>query len=289
MSNPTQLERYKKLLSFLDEHFKERIRIEDIEEACYYSYRHINRIFEALHGETIGKYIKRLRLEKAAQYLTYSQLGVSDIAYEVGFEERAAFSKAFKNTYGMSPSTFRASKEAAWESIQQSFLQQLDKDREALEFEIEYLPDFSYIFLEYRGAWEDLSSIEKEWDKLIAYAGEKGIYSDASIFMVEILDDEEISEQINSRYNLALLLDRSLTFDPKGLFRTKVHQQQKYAKFQHTGSDESLYHYYRKIFAFWMLDVGLELMDLPNLEFYPNFEEGTPPEEILTEIYIPVA
>ena len=62
MDNPTQLERYKKLLLFIDENFKEEINIPKIEEACFYSYRNINRIFNAIHGETIGKYVKRLRL-----------------------------------------------------------------------------------------------------------------------------------------------------------------------------------------------------------------------------------
>ena len=42
MGNQVQLERYKKLLSFIDEHFKEDINIEKIEAVCHYSYRNIN-------------------------------------------------------------------------------------------------------------------------------------------------------------------------------------------------------------------------------------------------------
>ena len=112
MSNEFQLERYKKLISFLDENFKDDINIEKVEAICHYSYRNINRIFEALHHETIGKYIKRLRLEKAAQYLLYSEMGVSEIGYEVGFIDRAVFSKAFKKKYGCAPSAFRIRNES---------------------------------------------------------------------------------------------------------------------------------------------------------------------------------
>jgi len=97
MSNDTQLTRYKKLLRFIDEQFKEDINIPEIEEACNYSYRNINRIFEAINHETIGKYIKRIRLERAAQYLKFSQESITDIAYDVGFGDVAALSKAFKN------------------------------------------------------------------------------------------------------------------------------------------------------------------------------------------------
>ena len=102
-----QLTRYKKLLAYLDEHLNAEVNIEKIEEISHYSYRNINRIFEAIHHETIGKYVKRLRLEKAAQFLKYSDLGISQIAYQVGFEDRSAFSKAFKKRYNTSPKDFR--------------------------------------------------------------------------------------------------------------------------------------------------------------------------------------
>ena len=47
MKNKTQLERYKKLLSFIDNNFKSPIDIKKVEELSHYSYRNINRIFEA--------------------------------------------------------------------------------------------------------------------------------------------------------------------------------------------------------------------------------------------------
>ena len=106
MSNNTQLERYKRLLSYIDDHLHEDISIETVEDVCHYSYRNINRIFEAIHQETIGKYVKRLRLEKAAQYLKYSDMGVAEIAYEVGFNSRTTFYRAFKKFNGISPSEF---------------------------------------------------------------------------------------------------------------------------------------------------------------------------------------
>ena len=71
-------------------------------------------------------------------------------------------------------------------------------------------------------------------------------------------------------------------------FRTKKHRRQKYAKFLHEGTHESCFKFYSKIYAFWLLDVGLELVDLPTLEFYPNYYEHAPSQNILTEIYIPV-
>ena len=287
MGNRTQLARYKKLIAFIDAHFKEEIDIPRIEEVCHYSYRNINRIFEALHKETIGKYIKRLRLEKAAQYLTYSEMGVSEIAYEVGFEDRAAFSRAFKNKYQLSPANFRKTQTSVRDELQSTLLAR-EEEREELDFEITYLDDFSYLFLEYWGLQEDMSANDKVWEKLYAYAHQQAILSKEPIFMLEIRDDEEISDSIQCRYNFALLLEKKLDFEPEGLFRLKEHKQQKYARFKYTGSPESSIEFYRKIYAYWMEDVGLELQDLPTLEFYPNYAVNLPEEELQTEIYIPV-
>lgn len=67
-----------------------------MEEICHYSYRNMNRIFQALKHETIIKHIKRIRLEKEAEHLKYTNQQVSHIALNVGFSEVASFSKAFK-------------------------------------------------------------------------------------------------------------------------------------------------------------------------------------------------
>lgn len=286
--NP-QLIRYKKLLAYIEDHLHEELQIEQIEEVCHYSYRNINRIFEAINQETIGRYVKRLRLEKAAQYLKYSEAGVAQIAYQVGFEDRSAFSKAFKKRYGRSPQSYRESVVTERESLKKHFLKQENDERPQLKFETEYLPDFDYLFNEYRGDHRDIEAISKKWDQLLSYTDEKGLASNQSIFFTEIIDDAEISDHIHSRYNQAMILERPLAFEPTNLFRVKSHKRQKYAKFIHEGSQQSAAVYYQQIYAFWILDVSLELADLPIIEFYPNFEENLPEEELITEIYIPVS
>ncbi|MEL6969311.1 MAG: AraC family transcriptional regulator [Bacteroidota bacterium] len=288
MNNEVQLNRYKKLLAYLDENFKEEINIPKIEAISHYSYRNINRIFEALHQETIGKYIKRLRLEKAAQYLAYSDLGVSDIAYEVGFKDRAAFSKAFKSKYGYAPSAFRASNESIRVRAQETVLQKEGADRQKIRFEIVHLPDFEYLLLAYRGSYNDVAAIENVAQQLYQYALEKGILNERSIFMTEIIDDSELGDHIHLRYNVAFILERPLKFEPEGHYRIKNHKRQKYAKFTHQGTHQSCIDFHNRIYALWMLDIQLELEDRPTLEFYPNADENGSPDGMITEIYIPV-
>lgn len=62
------------------------------------------RKIKALANTTIGDYIRSVRLHRATQLLKEKQLNVSEVAYETGFSSPEHFSKAFKKTYGKSPS-----------------------------------------------------------------------------------------------------------------------------------------------------------------------------------------
>jgi AraC family transcriptional regulator len=288
MKNPTQLERYKRLIDFIDEKFKEEINIKDIEEISYYSYRNINRIFLALHHETIGQYVKRIKLEKAAEYLKFSNEHISDIAFEIGYSDIAAFSKAFKKQFRCSPSNFRTSHELTQYITQKIIFPLETPKKQVLSFEIEEVPDFEILYLAYQGTYENVKGLKKVWNQLVRYALKKGILHDDTIIMGEILDDDEITDAIHCRYNAAIVLEKELNFSPEGLFKTKRITQQKYAKFIHTGSHESSTDTYDLIYMHWMTEVQLEFEDKPILEFYLNDESNTPKEELLTEIYIPV-
>ena len=288
MSNPTQVDRYKKLLDYIDKKFKEDITIETVEEVCHYSYRNINRIFLALHHETIGKYIKRIRLEKAAQYLKYADSSISDIALRVGFGDVAAFSKAFKNKFHCSPSAFRDSSLATRELTRQTLGAFPDRSPEEVPFEIEILPDFDMLYLAHRGAYEDIPAIKKAWEQFSDYLRQGQLLTGDTIFLAEILDDNEISEDINCRYHTAIVLEKPLLDTPEGLFRTKRVKRQKYAKFLHRGTHESCLATYDKIYAHWMSGIPLELVDLPTLEFFLDDENNISPNDLRTEIYIPV-
>lgn len=289
MHNQTQLDRYKKLLDFLDKNFREEeVNIKKIEEISFYSYRNINRIFLALQHETIGQFIKRTKLETAAEYIKYSDETLANIAFAVGYSDLAAFSKAFKKHFRCSPSNFRNTQELKDHITLAAISQSTIDQKPSLNFEIEELPEFGVLYLTYQGSYDNTSGIQKTFEQLIEYALKNSLLDDDTIVLGEVLDDNEITETIHCRYNSAIILNETIPFSPKGLFKVKTIESQKYAKFVHKGSHESCTETYDKIYAHWMTDVQLEFEDMPTLEFFLNDEEDTPPEELLTEIYIPV-
>lgn len=54
-------------------------------------------------GIPLGAYVKKIRLEQAAKLLLTTDMSVSEVAYSVGIENLAYFSRLFKNEYGASP------------------------------------------------------------------------------------------------------------------------------------------------------------------------------------------
>ena len=285
LNNITQIERYKNLVKFIYENFKEDIHIKKIEEISHYSYRNINRIFQSLQHETIGKHIKRIRLEKAAEYLKYTHQQVSDIAINVGFSDVASFSKAFKKRFNCSPIAFRQTIEIN-EKINKEVIE--NTTQEKISFSTKTLPIFEILYLEHKGNYNNIKAIEKTWDIFIKYCEKKQLISDKSIFFSETLDDNKITDNFQCRTNVAMILNKTIDFVPEGLYQIKTHTAQKYAKFIHKGVTEKLEETYNHIYGSWITDVQLEFADKPILEFYINHHEKIEEENFITEIYIPV-
>ena len=62
------------------------------------------RKFNALVNIPIAEYIKNVRLTKAAFLLTHDKFNITEIAWDVGFNDSKYFSKEFKKFYGVTPS-----------------------------------------------------------------------------------------------------------------------------------------------------------------------------------------
>src|SRR5690606_28686667 len=68
---------------------------------------HFQRVFRGMLGETPIEMHRRLRLERAAAQLIEQDLAVTTIAFAAGYETHEGFTRAFRQAYGGSPSSFR--------------------------------------------------------------------------------------------------------------------------------------------------------------------------------------
>ena len=106
----TREELYRRLLiakDYIESNFDKKTEIESIARIANISTFHFFRTFKQVFNISPHQYILSLRLNKAAQLLKKRQYSITDIAYQVGFADIHAFSKAFKKNYQIAPSQFR--------------------------------------------------------------------------------------------------------------------------------------------------------------------------------------
>lgn len=83
------------------------LRLEEVAAVAHFSPFHFHRIFKALTGETLGAFVRRVRLERALYLMSHgSPPSLTQVALECGFSSSSDFSRSFKQHFGTSPSTF---------------------------------------------------------------------------------------------------------------------------------------------------------------------------------------
>ena len=107
---PPQLnERYeaRAILSFLHEHYGERLTLDDIAAEIHVSKSECCRLFQSSYGCSIFTYLTDYRLQKSVLLLTDSLLSVLDISDMCGFNSTSYFIKRFREKVGMTPLQYR--------------------------------------------------------------------------------------------------------------------------------------------------------------------------------------
>ncbi|MBC2655478.1 AraC family transcriptional regulator [Pseudomonas sp. MSSRFD41] len=107
--------RMNRVLEHIDQHLDQPLELSDLAQVAHFSPFHFHRLFSAWVGEPLGVYLRRRRLARGA-YLLASRPAASilEIALEVGFGSGEAFSRAFKQHFSVSPSTWRDTEPKRW-------------------------------------------------------------------------------------------------------------------------------------------------------------------------------
>lgn len=92
---------------FVNERFMDTASLSTIAESVGVHPAHLAKLFRLRYGCTIGDYIRRLRLDYAAQLLAQSEKTLSTIALAAGFYDQSHFANLFKLKFGVTPGVFR--------------------------------------------------------------------------------------------------------------------------------------------------------------------------------------
>lgn len=97
---------------YIENNLKEDISLNDLAQNAHLSEFHFHRIFKKYSSETVNEFVTRFKLERAAIFLCVnSEISITTIAMEYGYNDSSSFSRTFKKHFGVSPLKYRKQQE----------------------------------------------------------------------------------------------------------------------------------------------------------------------------------
>ncbi len=276
----TYHERILQVLLYIQKNLYEPLSLEELAQIACFSPYHFHRIFCGMVGETLAGYIRRLRLEQAAQLLSQTDRSVTDLAFEAGYETVESFTRAFKDRFGVPPSEYKKTNHSDFLPKRPDLK---TKGAVQMNVQIKEIPSRQVVFVRHTGPYSECG---KAWEKLCMWTGPKGLLQPGVEFVGLCYDDPDITDAEKIRYDACI----TVTGDVKGEGEVGVQTLAGglYAMTTHHGSYTKLSETYAKLCGQWAPQNGYEIRSLPSLEVYLNSPEDTPEDELLTDVHIPI-
>lgn len=270
-----------KVLIYIERHLDEELTLEGIAKIACYSPYHFHRIFQGIVGESIHHYVKRLRLERAAERLGMTDHAVTEIALDSKFETPSSFTKAFKEAIGSSPKRFRADHQRMKMMMKKmNELQMITPDK------IEKISDLPLLFVRRYGDYN--VSTAEAWKAMFQFIDENKIPHDKLRYFGLFHDNPEITSEEKLRCDAAILAPEGVK--EKGEVTRQTLKGGNYAIFTHLGSHDLLEATFNRVFLKW-LPTSQQTFDEKRPCFCEHFNldySYTQPEKLVTKIYIPL-
>ena len=95
------------VIDFLGKHLDRTLTLQEMAASVNLSSAHFSYVFKKKTGFTPIEYFNHLKVQKACQYLLFTNLRIKEIALEVGIEDQFYFSRMFSRIMGSSPNEYR--------------------------------------------------------------------------------------------------------------------------------------------------------------------------------------
>ena len=105
-----ELPRLREGLSYIHQHYQEKLTLDTIAQACCVSKSECCRLFQRTLRQTPFEYLLRYRVHRSVAPLLEGDLGITELAWITGFSSASYFSEIFRRYYGCSPTEYRCSR-----------------------------------------------------------------------------------------------------------------------------------------------------------------------------------
>src|SRR6202453_1501973 len=298
-ANSEYSHRINRVIDYLRGNLDRQVKLKELARVACLSEFHFHRIFGAVSGETLNNFTNRLRLEKAARLLRYSEQSLTDIALDCGFSRSATFSRAFRSGYDTSPSQFRKSGEIKKSKIRKELFPKdeyglhvsggdmsAEEKRAAFPVRLIDLPERQVAYIRVKNAFEMdrvLAALKTviEWAK----SQNKDVFSQGTLFGMSV-DDPHVTPKHLYRYEVCLA--SSLPFECReGMSKLKM-PAMRYAAIKVSGDINKVATAWDYLYRDWLIHSAYEPEHAPALEVFLDKESALDWSHFELDLCLPV-
>ncbi len=270
-----------KAIWFIETHFSGDISLDDIAKSAGVSRYHVARAFGFATGCSVMRYLRGRRLTEAARSLVNGAPDILTVALDTGYGSHEAFTRAFREQFGLTPETVRAQRHLCNIALV-----------EPIKLDETLVPDLKpprfengrpllIAGLGERYTWETSKAVPAQWQRFVPYLGDISRQVGRDTFGVAYNGDDEGNFDYLAGVEVADFSDLPAAFS-----RLRIGPQ-KYAVFSHREHISTIRRTVKTVWSKWLPESGYEAADAPSFErFGEEFEPQTGMGGF--EIWIPI-
>lgn len=282
-------QRFRLVLEYIDNHLDQDLPLQRLADVAAYSAFHFHRRFAALTGMAVHRYVQLSRFKRAAWQAAFRpDVSITDMAFDSGYESVEAFSRAFRQRLGQSPSTFRENPDwrvwaTAWRDLDQARRWIMPPDYAADAVSIVDFPETDVACLSHHGAPERIGDAIRTF---IDWRRAHGLSPARADTWNVLYNDPDVTPAATFRLDLCVTC-ASVEPNDAGIVPSKL-EGGRCAMLRYRGSDASLGDAVRYLYGEWLSASGETPRDAPlflrRVRFFPDVAE----HEAVTEIFLPI-
>jgi AraC family transcriptional regulator len=290
-------QRIDRVIDYLRGNLHRPVKLAELANVACFSEFHFHRIFTAVSGETLNNFTNRLRLEKAARLLRYSEQSLTEIALDCGFSSSATFSRAFRSGYDTSPSEFRKSGEIKKSKICKELFPQdayglpmsAEEKRAAFPVRLIDIPERQVAYIRVKNAFA-MDKVLAALKTVIEWAKSQDIFSQGILFGMTV-DDPHVTPAHLYRYEVCLA--SSVPFECReGMSRLGISKLKmpamRYAAIKVSGDLDKVATAWDYLYRDWLISSDYEPEHAPALEVFLDKESALDWSHFELDLCLPV-
>lgn len=272
----------KKVIDHINHHLDEKLTLEQLSSVACFSKYHFHRLFTAYMGLSVQQYIRWLRLKRSAyQLIGGKDKSIIEIAINAGFESHEAYTRAFKQHCGVSPSEFRTRQR--WNKWETTPYRLPKQEVIKMNVVIKEVNEKRLAMVEHHG---DPTKLGDTFYNLIDWSKDQSLRlnSEHTELFGFVYNDPDVTPADEFRFDFGItvpeqkklvgdVLDKKL---PAGRYAVAIHK----------GSHDELGNTFEAMYRDWLPNSGEELDDVPCIINYLNYPHDVAETALLTECWL---